>query len=49
MRTFLNIPPDNIVIASAGRLEPQKSHKDLIEVAKIICDERSNVTFVLAG
>jgi glycosyltransferase involved in cell wall biosynthesis len=43
------IPIDNIVVASAGRLEPQKAYSDLIKAAKIICAKNPNVTFVIAG
>lgn len=49
MREQLGIPQNHIVIASAGRLEPQKAQIDLVKAAKIICSHNQNITFVLAG
>ena len=49
IREKLQIPQNNIVIASAGRLESQKAQSDLIKTANIICSKRDNVTFVLVG
>ena len=49
IREKLQIPQNNIVIASAGRLESQKAQSDLIKTAKIICSKHDNITFVLVG
>ncbi|NJM20677.1 MAG: glycosyltransferase family 4 protein [Richelia sp. SM1_7_0] len=49
IREKLQIPQNNIVIASAGRLEAQKAQSDLIKAANIICSNHDNVTFVLVG
>ncbi|MBD0388948.1 MAG: glycosyltransferase [Nostoc sp. C3-bin3] len=49
IREKLQIPQDHIVIASAGRLEPQKAQVDLIKAANIICLQHSNVTFIIVG
>lgn len=49
IREKLQIPQNNIVIASAGRLVPQKAQSDLIEAANIVCSKHDNVTFVLVG
>ena len=49
IREKLQIPQNNIVIASAGRLETQKAQLDLIEAANTICSKHDNVTFVLVG
>ena len=48
-REKYQIPQNNIVIASAGRLEAQKAQSDLIKAANIICSKHDNVTFVLVG
>lgn len=49
IREKLQIPKDHVVIASAGRLEPQKAQSDLIKAANIICSHHDNITFVLLG
>jgi glycosyltransferase involved in cell wall biosynthesis len=49
IREKLQIPQDHIVIASAGRLEPQKAQSDLIKAANIICSQYDNITFVIVG
>ncbi|MGB3638417.1 MAG: glycosyltransferase [Rivularia sp. (in: cyanobacteria)] len=49
IREKLQIPQNNIVIASAGRLVAQKAQSDLIEAANIVCSKHDNVTFVLVG
>ncbi|MGB3756630.1 MAG: glycosyltransferase [Rivularia sp. (in: cyanobacteria)] len=49
IREKLQIPQKNIVIASAGRLHPQKAQSDLIKAANIVCSKHDNVTFVLVG
>ncbi len=49
IREKLQIPQNNIVIASAGRLEAQKAQSDLIKAANIICSKHNDVTFVLVG
>ena len=49
IREKLQIPQNHIVIASAGRLEPQKAQSELIKAANIICSKHDNVTFVLVG
>ena len=49
IREKLQIPQNNIVIASAGRLVAQKAQSDFIEAANIVCSKHDNVTFVLVG
>ena len=49
IREKLQIPQNNIVIASAGRLVAQKAQSDLIKAANIVCSKHDNVTFVLVG
>ena len=45
----LQIPQDHVVIASAGRLHPQKAQSELIKAANIVCSKHGDVTFVLVG
>ncbi len=49
IREKLQILKDHIVIASAGRLEPQKAQLDLIKAANIVCSKHNNITFILVG
>jgi glycosyltransferase involved in cell wall biosynthesis len=49
IRAKLNIPQENIVIGSVGRLATQKAQKDLVKAAKIVCNQHKNVTFVIFG
>ena len=49
IREKFQIPQNNIVIASAGRLVAQKAQSDLIKAANIVCSKHDNVTFVLVG
>ncbi|MBV6627759.1 MAG: glycosyltransferase [Rivularia sp. (in: Bacteria)] len=49
IRAKLNIPKENIVIGSVGRLATQKAQKYLVQAAKIVCNQRNNVTFVIFG
>lgn len=49
IRKKLNIPQENTVIGSVGRLATQKAQKDLVKAAKIVCSQRNNTTFVIFG
>ena len=40
---------DTITIGSAGRLVPIKDFNLMVEIARIICKQRENVRFILAG
>ena len=48
-RSQLQIPQGGKVIGSVGRLTSVKCIEDLLHAAAIICGERSNVTFLIAG
>ena len=40
---------DKKVIGIVGRLEPEKDHETFLKAAKILCEERDDVHFVIAG
>lgn len=49
IRTELGIPNDGVVVASAGRLSPEKNQLGMIEVAKRVVNRNANVYFVIFG
>ncbi len=49
MRAELGIPRDAIVVATAGRLSPEKNHLGLIQAAKRVISENPHVYFVVFG
>ncbi len=48
-REMLSLPEDCLIVASAGRLSPEKNFAMLVDVAKILCKEFSNICFVIFG
>jgi L-malate glycosyltransferase len=40
---------DTLIIGSAGRLVPVKNYELMVDIARIICAQRENVRFILAG
>jgi len=49
MREKLGIPPEAIVVGTAGRLTPIKGHKYLLEAAAVISRQKSDVFFTFLG
>lgn len=49
IRAELNIPSDAILVATAGRLSPEKNHMGLIQAAKRVVSENPGVYFVVFG
>lgn len=49
IREKYKIPKENITVGIAARLEPVKNHKLFFDAAKIILEQKSNITFVVAG
>lgn len=48
-RQEMGISKDAILIASAGRLSPEKNYEGLIEAAQIVISQMPNVSFVVFG
>lgn len=49
MRTELGIPQDAILVATAGRLSPEKNHLGLVETARLVLAKMPDVYFVVFG
>ncbi|MDX1412978.1 MAG: glycosyltransferase family 4 protein [Candidatus Promineifilaceae bacterium] len=49
LRLELGLHPDHKIVGMIGRLDQQKNPLDLIRSAAIVCQERSNVQFIIAG
>ncbi|MDX9834474.1 MAG: glycosyltransferase [Desulfobulbus sp.] len=49
VREELGIPPDALLVCSAGRLSPEKDQQSLVEAAHIISQERPEVYFCIFG
>lgn len=48
-RTRFGLPPGAVVFATLTRLHPEKGVLDLVEAAKIVCEECPEAHFVVAG
>lgn len=48
-RRMLDVPPDDFVIATVGRLHAQKGHKYLLRAAVETLSKQPNATFLIAG
>jgi len=48
-REKLGIPPEALIVGTAGRLTPIKGHKYLLEAAAVISRRKTNVFFVFLG
>jgi len=48
---FRNLPldEDSVLVGHVGRFHPVKNHRGLIDAAKTVCEQRSDVHFLLAG
>jgi len=49
VRAELGIPSNGIVIVTLGNFVPQKSHEILVESAKLLCEQYSNVYIRILG
>lgn len=49
VRTELGIPLDAILVATAGRLSPEKNHLGLVEAARMVLAKMPDVYFVVFG
>lgn len=49
IRDELGLPGDAILICTAGRLSPEKNQTVLIDAAKILCAQHSNIYFIIFG
>lgn len=49
LRHELGLPEDALVIASAGRLSPEKNYATMIEAAQQVCKENRQVYFMVFG
>lgn len=49
LRQQLGLPSDALVIASAGRLSPEKNYATMIEVAQKICSSHQQAYFMVFG
>lgn len=49
LRQQLGLPSDALVIASAGRLSPEKNYATMIEVARQICSSHPQAYFMVFG
>lgn len=49
IRVELDIPQDAIVVATAGRLSPEKNHLGLVEAAQLVLTKMPDVYFVVFG
>lgn len=49
IRNELGIPPDAVLVVTAGRLSPEKNHLGLIEAATKVLERRADMFFVIFG
>jgi len=49
LRASLNLPEDAVIIASAGRLSPEKNQSGMIEVARQVVSRNNKAYFVIFG
>lgn len=49
IRDELNLPPDVVLVVTAGRLSPEKNHPGLVEAAKLVLARKQDVYFVVFG
>ncbi|HYE67260.1 MAG TPA: glycosyltransferase family 4 protein [Anaerovoracaceae bacterium] len=49
LRVELGLPVDSVLIATAGRLSPEKNHIGMIEVAQHVVSEHSKAFFLVFG
>lgn len=49
IRDELGVPSNSILVASAGRLSPEKNYGGLIDVAHQVCGQRKDVYFAVFG
>jgi glycosyltransferase involved in cell wall biosynthesis len=49
IRVELGIPKDAILVATAGRLSPEKNHRGLVEAARHVLAKKPDVYFVVFG
>lgn len=49
VRAELGIPQDAILVATAGRLSPEKNHMGLVEAARLVLAKMPDVYFVVFG
>lgn len=49
VRAELGIPQDAILVATAGRLSPEKNHRGMIEAARQVLEKMPDVHFVIFG
>ena len=49
VRAELGIPQDAILVATAGRLSPEKNHMGLVEAARLVLEKMPEVYFVVFG
>ncbi|MCE1226583.1 MAG: glycosyltransferase [Geobacteraceae bacterium] len=49
IRNELALPDDALIVASAGRLSPEKNYATMIEVAQQVCKENRQVYFMVFG
>ena len=49
LRASLNLPDDAVIIASAGRLSPEKNQSGMIEVARRVVSRNKKAYFVIFG
>jgi glycosyltransferase involved in cell wall biosynthesis len=49
VRLELGIPQDAILVATAGRLSPEKNHRGMIEAARLVLAKMPDVYFVVFG
>jgi glycosyltransferase involved in cell wall biosynthesis len=49
LRSALGLPPDKLIVGTIGRLVPEKAQSLLIEAAKTVRSEFSNVAYVIVG
>ncbi|TVM33456.1 glycosyltransferase [Oceanidesulfovibrio marinus] len=49
LHTLLELPEEAVIIASAGRLSPEKNHIGLVEAARHVCSANPDAYFVVFG
>jgi glycosyltransferase involved in cell wall biosynthesis len=49
IRKELGLPDDALIIASAGRLSPEKNYTTMIEVARQVCAKHQQAHFIIFG
>lgn len=49
VRDELGIPQEAILVATAGRLSPEKNHQGLVEAAQLVLEKMPDVYFVIFG